>query len=106
VAYVFGNLDRVPPDLSASDMLLKWVLSWIGVHHKERRRNSVDDRHMSQTLQDAWIAFAATGNPGGGWPAYDGAALMSFSNHGTVAGPDPLQARLDYVDQNYPQALR
>jgi para-nitrobenzyl esterase len=66
---------------------------------------------MSRTLQDAWIAFAATGNPNGGgdwWPAYTAAGdtLLTFTDAGPRAGPDPLRARLDYIDQSYPEAER
>jgi para-nitrobenzyl esterase len=104
--YLFGTLDAAPPYLSTGRMLFKWSLSWTGIHVWEHRSNSDEDRRMSQSLQDAWIAFASTGNPGGGWPAYDGAALMNFSDQGPMAGPDPRQARLDYIDQSYPEPQR
>ncbi len=106
--YVFGTLDQAPPLFSSTRLIVNWLLSLVGIHSLERRVSSADDYKTSAAMQDAWIAFARSGNPNGSgapaWPRYsaDADALMTFSNGGAVAGPDPIKARLDYINQSYP----
>jgi para-nitrobenzyl esterase len=69
---------------------------------------TAEDVKMSDAVQDYWVAFARSGNPNSPgasqWPNYapTGETLMSFGKDGAIAGPDPAQARLDYIDQSYP----
>jgi para-nitrobenzyl esterase len=59
------------------------------------------DRAMGELASAYWVSFAKTGDPNGGgrppWPRHEPAVnrLMTFSNAGPSAGPDPLKGRLD-----------
>jgi len=48
---------------------------------------------LATTIQDLWLAFAHTGDPGGGWPRYDPSARSTMVLGGTCAATDdPLAA--------------
>lgn len=110
--YLFGTLDRAPPLYSTTQLIMYWLLSQVGIHSLERRQNSADDYNIGNDMQDAWIAFARSGDPNRpgshSWPRYsaDVDALMTFSNDGPMVGPDPIKARLDYITGSYPEAER
>lgn len=87
IPYVFGTLDQASGDVAPQD------------------------RQMSEAVQDAWIAFARTGDPNAPglahWPRYapDG-KIMLFGNDGPAAVSDPLEARLDHITQCHSRKSR
>lgn len=64
IAYVFGQPDVLSPQRTAP----------------------AEDRRLAERMRDAWVRFAATGDPNGGdlpaWPAYDAAsdACLEFGD--------------------------
>jgi para-nitrobenzyl esterase len=54
-----------------------------------------------------WIDLAKAGNPNGGdrpeWPPHNPSVdrVIKFTNHGVVAGPDPLKARVDLCKKEF-----
>lgn len=67
VAFVFGNLDRVP----------------------EKPAFTASDRAASAQIQEYWTRFARTGNPNGGelpaWPRAGGGRYLAFTAEGAIA---------------------
>lgn len=80
VAYVFGDPKLARPPYTADDVAL------------------------SATIMDAWVRFAATGNPNGGlvtdWPRYDNTSEKSYvlDAHRAVVG-NPHGAQLDFIEK-------
>lgn len=69
------------------------------------------DRQMSEAVQNAWIAFARTGDPNAPglatWPRYvPGGKIMLFGDAGPAAVADPLEARLDRIAQCHARQSR
>ena len=62
------------------------------------------DRAAAQLAHAYWVNFAKTGVPsatgGGHWSPYAGAsdAVMIFDAAGAHQEPDPIRARLDFVE--------
>ncbi len=62
---------------------------------------TTSDKATARTVHGYWVAFARTGVPRvpgkPEWPAYhaDTDLVMSFTENGPVAGPDPWKERLD-----------
>ena len=85
IVYVFNNLGRIPYPYANRDY-------------------DARDRELSNTMADAWVRFAATGDPNGDglaeWPVYtpDGHPAMVFGDT-TEVGPHPATTQLDFVDE-------
>ena len=85
IVYVFNNLGRSPYPYANRDY-------------------DARDQALSDAMADAWVRFAATGNPNGAglpeWPAYtpDGHPTMVFGD-ATEVMPHPAATQLDFVDQ-------
>lgn len=69
-------------------------------------RATGQDESVARRLADSWANFARSGDPNGGgalaWPRYDVETdrLMTVRTSGDfVAEPDPLRARLDFVQR-------
>ena len=84
IVYVFDNFGRSPYPYASRDY-------------------DATDHALSDTMADAWVRFAATGDPNGGglpeWPVYspEGHPTMVFGDT-TEAGPHPATHQLDFVD--------
>lgn len=82
VAYVFGQLGR----------------------EKDMAGFNQRDQELSQVMQDAWIRFAATGNPNGGslpsWPRYESVTdpYLEFGNQ-ILVGAERRNEKLDFLDR-------
>ena len=84
IVYVFDNFGRSPYPYASRDY-------------------DATDHALSDTMADAWVRFAATGDPNGGglpaWPVYfpEGHPTMVFGDT-TEVGPHPATHQLDFVD--------
>jgi para-nitrobenzyl esterase len=62
---------------------------------------TIADKAMAALASAYWVSFAKTGDPNGGgrppWPRHEAAVdrVMTFTNAGVSARPDPLKNRLD-----------
>ena len=66
-----------------------------------------DDLRLSTAIGDLWVAFARTGDPGGGWPRYDGAEPMLMRLDREIrATPPPELSRLVLLDRLYASPAR
>ena len=85
IVYVFDNFGRSPYPYASRDY-------------------DATDHALSDTMADAWVRFAATGDPNGGrlpgWPVYspEGHPTMVFGDT-TEVGPHPATHQLDFVDK-------
>jgi para-nitrobenzyl esterase len=59
-----------------------------------------DDKAAVEAMESRWVAFARSGDPGGGWPRFrPGAeAVLDFTTDGPVARKDFAKARLDVAE--------
>ena len=70
-----------------------------------------DDRALSETIMDAWLRFAATGNPNGGdlqeWPAYDSETepVLVFDVETRIVNA-PDTEKLDFMGERWANAQR
>lgn len=67
---------------------------------------SEEERALSETIQDAWIRFAATGNPNGGgmtnWPRYDAATDQTIEFGRSIEISHGFRSRhMDFLDRTY-----
>jgi para-nitrobenzyl esterase len=66
-----------------------------------------EDRRMAALVSGYWVAFAATGDPnGGGRPPWarnspGSGQVMIFGDGRTAMAPDPVKARLDFIESLY-----
>ena len=85
IVYVFDNFGHSPYPYASRDY-------------------DATDHALSDTMADAWVRFAATGDPNGGglpaWPVYspEGHPTMVFGDT-TEVGPHPATHQLDFVDE-------
>lgn len=99
-SYVAASMrGQVPGAPHASD--IPFVFDTVQARYGSATVDS--DRAMAAAALAYWVAFAKTGEPNVAhlphWPMYNTAqdALMDFTEHGPVAGPDHWRARLDAV---------
>jgi len=63
------------------------------------------DEATARIVHAYWVGFARTGKPLAAgqpeWPPYDAAtgAIIDFTDHGVIVGPDPWKARLDLAER-------
>jgi len=68
------------------------------------RKTTTGDQATATAALAYWVAFAKTGEPNAGhlphWPMYskESDALLDFTDHGPVAGPDRWKVRLDVIE--------
>ncbi len=104
-AYRFGYVpeylrSKMPGALHASE--LPFVFDTVEVRHGAMTTDK--DRAAARLVHEYFVSFAKTGVPssaqGGSWSRYDPESdnLMIFDADGAREQPDPIKARLDFVE--------
>lgn len=91
---------KVPGAFHASE--LPFVFATVEARHGDNTTPA--DRAAARKIHDYWVGFARSGVPssaGAPWSQYDAAAdrVMIFDAAGAHEEPDPIRARLDFVEQ-------
>jgi len=100
-SYVAESLRKTTPGAPHASEI-PYVFDTVAAHYGKDL--TAADEAAARTVHAYWVGFARSGTPQASgepaWPQYDPArgAMLDFTDHGAVAGPDPWQARLDLAE--------